>query len=191
MAASQADIFAAGDVAEVYDPSAGRTILNSLWRPARQQGRVAGMNMAGCRAKYRSELPCNVTRLAGLTTTIIGMVGSGEEENLVCLARGDSEAWRLLPDALAAESHSEVNHLRLLIGQETLLGAVVIGDQSLSQPLQEMVAAQTDIRPIRSQLLETSEGRQSGKPDEMAQVLIQFWSNWRELHAGAPAGAVQ
>ena len=41
------DIFAAGDVAQVFDPLSGRAVLDSLWNPARDQGQVAGMNMAG------------------------------------------------------------------------------------------------------------------------------------------------
>ncbi|HET6824208.1 MAG TPA: FAD-dependent oxidoreductase, partial [Anaerolineales bacterium] len=35
---SDPDIFAAGDVAQVYDPMSGRSVLDSLWNPARQQG---------------------------------------------------------------------------------------------------------------------------------------------------------
>src|SRR5581483_7829014 len=40
-------IYAAGDVAQVYDPVAGRSVLDSLWGPARDQGYTAGLNMAG------------------------------------------------------------------------------------------------------------------------------------------------
>jgi nitrite reductase (NADH) large subunit len=69
------DIFAAGDVAQVYDPLSGRSILDSLWNPARQQGHTAGLNMAGKKTAYLKAPPFNVTRLAGLTTTIIGTVG--------------------------------------------------------------------------------------------------------------------
>ncbi|MDD2923101.1 MAG: FAD-dependent oxidoreductase, partial [Anaerolineales bacterium] len=41
------DIFAAGDVAQVCDPLTGHAALDSLWNPAREQGYVAGLNMAG------------------------------------------------------------------------------------------------------------------------------------------------
>jgi len=36
-------------------------------------------------------VPFNVTRLAGLTTTLIGTVGRGHDDDLVGVARGDSE----------------------------------------------------------------------------------------------------
>ena len=47
------DIFAAGDVAQAYDPTTGRSVLDSLWGPARQQGYAAGLNMAGQKDRLR------------------------------------------------------------------------------------------------------------------------------------------
>lgn len=126
------DIFAAGDVAQVFDPFTGRTVLDSLWGPARNQGWTAGLNMVGKKVLYHKDFAFNVTRLAKLTTTIIGTVGEGKDADLVGIARGDSEVWRELPDAIAAQSNFDVNHLRLLVGKETLVGAILIGDQSLS-----------------------------------------------------------
>ena len=89
------DIFAAGDVAQAYDPLSGRSVLDSLWTPARQQGYAAGLNMVGRKMAYLKSPPFNVTRLAGLTTTtVIGMVGNGRDVDMVGIARGDSETWR-------------------------------------------------------------------------------------------------
>ncbi len=101
---SETDIYAAGDAAQAYDPMTGRSVLDSLWNPARQQGYAAGLNMAGKRTAYSKSAPFNVTRLAGLTTTIIGTVGGGRDDDLVGIARGDSETWRELPDAMIAQS---------------------------------------------------------------------------------------
>ena len=150
---SATDIFAAGDVAQVYDPRAGRALLDTLWNVARNQGAVAGQNMAGGSVRYLKPITFNVTRLAGLTTTIIGSVGHGRDADLVGIARGDSEAWRNLGDARVVEDEFEVNHLRLLIGQTTLVGAVVMGDQRLSRVLQHVIGGQIDITPIRDRLL--------------------------------------
>lgn len=150
---SATDIYAAGDVAQVYDPRVGTTLLDTLWNVARSQGTVAGQNMAGGSVHYLKPVPLNVTHLAGLTTTIIGSVGHGSDADLVGIARGDSEAWRQLEDALAAEYAFDVNHLRLLVGKTTLVGAVVMGDQRLSRPLQRLIGEQIDITPIRDRLL--------------------------------------
>ncbi|HEY9526743.1 MAG TPA: FAD-dependent oxidoreductase, partial [Anaerolineales bacterium] len=141
------DIFAAGDVAQAYDPLSGRSILDSLWTPARQQGHTAGLNMAGRKTAYLKAPPFNVTRLAGLTTTIIGTVGRGRDDDLVGIARGDSETWRQLPDSMVAQTGFDVNRLRLLVGEKTLLGAIVMGDQKLSLPLEKIISERVDITP--------------------------------------------
>jgi NAD(P)H-nitrite reductase large subunit len=172
MQTNDADIFAAGDVAQVYDPVSGQSVLDSLWGPAREQGRAAGLNMAGRQTPYRRAVPFNVTRLAGLTTTIIGMVGSGRDDDLVGIARGDSETWRHLPEAIIAQSGFEVNRLRLLVGEQTLLGAVVMGDQKLSFPLEKIISAGMDISPIRERLL--------APQAKIGEVIAEFWLSRRE-----------
>lgn len=164
-------VFAAGDVAQAYDPLTGRSIIDSLWGPAREQGWVAGLNMAGKRTAYLKAPPFNVTRLAGLTTTIIGAVGrGGRDDDLVGIARGDSETFRSLPDAISAQSGFDVNHLRLLIGEKTLIGALVMGDQKLSMPLQKIIASKADITPIREKLL--------ARDAKIADVVAEFWKEW-------------
>ncbi len=166
------DIFAAGDVAQVYDPLTGHSVLDSLWNPAREQGHVAGLNMAGRKSTYLKSAPFNVTRLAGLTTTIIGAVGRGRDEDVVGIARGDSETWRELPEAIVAQSGLDVNHIRLLIGDKHLIGAVLMGDQKLSFPLQKMIANSADISPIRDSLMQ---------PDApIADLIADFWMGWRK-----------
>lgn len=167
MQTNDADIFAAGDVAQAYDPLTGRSIIDSLWAPAREQGWSAGSNMAGKKSPYLKSPPFNVTRLAGLTTTIIGMVGRGRDDDLVGIARGDSETFRALPDALIAQSGFDVNRVRLLIGEKHLIGAIVMGDQTLSIPLQKMIADKADISPIRARLMEPKA--------RIADIVVDFW----------------
>jgi NAD(P)H-nitrite reductase large subunit len=175
MQSSQPDIFAAGDVAQVHDPITGSSVLNTLWGPAREQGFIAGSNMAGVRMDYSRSIPFNVTRLAGITTTIIGTVGKGEDEDLVGIARGDSETWRQLPDAIAAQNDFEVNRLRILVGEDIILGAVVMGDQTLSRPIQDLVSNQVDIRPFRSRLLEPS--------PPLSDLILDIWMDWKSCYA--------
>ncbi len=167
MQTNDPDIYAAGDVAQAYDPLTGRSILDSLWNPAREQGFAAGLNMAGRSQPYIKNVPFNVTRLAGLTATIIGTVGRGQDKDIVGIARGDSETWRQLPDAIVAQSGFDVNRVRLLVGGERLIGAVVLGDQTLSMPLQKIIAAQMDISLIREELLSENA--------RIADVIVDFW----------------
>jgi NADPH-dependent 2,4-dienoyl-CoA reductase/sulfur reductase-like enzyme len=169
------DIFAAGDVAQVYDPHTGKSVVDSLWGPARDQGHAAGLNMAGVTTPYIKAVPFNVTRLAGLTTTIIGTVGRGTDDDLIGIARGDSETWRQLPDAIAAQSDFDINRLRVMVGRKHLIGAILMGDQTLSQPLHHLISHRVDISPIRNQLLDSH-----GKPGDL---IAKFWTHWSAHHA--------
>lgn len=172
---SAEDIFAAGDVAQVYDPLTGKSVLDSLWGPARQQGSIAGLNMTGANMVYSKPVAFNVTRLAGLTTTIIGTVGRGQDEDLVGIARGDSETWRQLPDSIVAQQDFDVNRIRLMLGENTILGAIVMGDQTLSRPLLNLVSDQVDIKEIKSNLLE------DGAP--VADLVADFWTQRKSTYA--------
>jgi NAD(P)H-nitrite reductase large subunit len=172
---SATDVYAAGDAAEVFDPASGQTVLDSLWWIACAVGRASGQNMADCETPYVRTAPINVTRLAGLTTTIIGAVGRGGEAEQLGIARGDSEAWRQVPDALGAESGSPVNHLRLAVGRQALLGAVLMGDQSLSRPLQHLISEQADISAIRADLL--------GGSRPLGETILSYWADWKVKHA--------
>jgi NAD(P)H-nitrite reductase large subunit len=175
MQSSVPNVFAAGDVAQVYDPFTGKSTVDSLWGPAREQGAAAGLNMVGKAKPYLRAIPFNVTRLANLTTTIIGTVGHGSDDDLVGIIRGDSETWRQLPDAIAAQSDFDVNRLRIMVGEDTILGAIVIGDQTLSKPLHQLVSQQVDISSIRAQILQPEA--------PLADVLADFYTHWTNEYA--------
>ena len=178
MQTSAADIFAAGDVAQVFDPASGKYVLDSLWTPARQQGRIAGLNMAGVAETYCRTAPVNVSRLADIPVTIIGAVGRGIDRDLAGIARGESESWSLMPEAINAEWRSDVNQVRVIIGQQTLIGALVLGDQTISRPLQELITRQVDISAIQQQLLQ---------PDApIARIIIDFWNGYLRVNGHSP-----
>ncbi len=175
METSAPDVYAAGDVAEVFDPDAKQYIVDSLWHIARSQGMVAGLNMVGQRKPYRRRSPLNVTRLAGITTTIIGKVGSGEVEDEFTIVRGESETWQQTPDAVVCQNNFEINRLRVMLGDRRILGAVLMGDQSLSQPLEDLVANNVDVSEIRNVLVQNH--------DAMGPAILGFWNQWRQQHA--------
>ncbi len=174
MHTDQPDVYAAGDVAQVYDPYTGKYMLDTLWGLARQQGHAAGMNMAGKETSYLKTISTNVTRLVSLHTTIIGSVGHGRDADLVGIARGDSEAWREQLDAPSAESDQDINHIRLLVGEKSLVGALIMGDQSLTQAIKWLISEKVDITPIREALLIPGAA--------IAEIISTFWSAWSKEH---------
>ena len=172
---NDADIYAAGDVAQVFDPISGKATVASLWGPSRQQGHTAGLNMAGQSAVYARGVPFNVTRLAGLTTTLIGTIGGSEaDRDVVGIARGDSETWRVLPDAIAAQAEFDVNRLRLMVGGNRLVGAVLMGDQTLCRPC---------ITWWQSRQILPPSGRRCCSPRRAWRISWQILDLWRAQHA--------
>jgi NAD(P)H-nitrite reductase large subunit len=151
------DIFAAGDCAEVLDPVSGRRSQDALWSVAKEQGRAAGDNLAGHRTVYQRPAAFNVTRIGGITTTVIGAIGTGgKDADLVSLSRGDTFLWREQLHDFATVATQGANRLRLVVGPDRIAGAVVMGDQTLSRRLQHLVRGRVDISAVREHLLDGS-----------------------------------
>jgi NAD(P)H-nitrite reductase large subunit len=169
-------VYAAGDVAEVTDELTGRRTIEVLWNAAIAKGRIAGANMAAEPVHaYAEGVPLNVTRLAGFKITIIGTVGSGGDSDLAGLARGDSETWRRLGTATVVEGQAGDAHIRLALADRTIAGAVVMGGQALSFPLQDLIAAGADVGGVIPQLTAP------GAP--LAELVAECWRDWRSHHA--------
>lgn len=167
MESSAADVFAAGDVAQAFDPALGRAVLDTLWSAAAEQGRVAGLNMAGSPTVFHRHVALNVTQLGDLVATVIGEVGGTEDPDLVTITRGQSEAWSGATEGTTLVRHDATDRIRIHINGRTILGAVIMGDQALSLPLTRLIAGRVDIRPIRDTLIE--------RPELLASTLLDFW----------------
>ena len=78
------DVFAAGDVAEGVDSITGRPQLNATWLNAIRQGWIAGLNMAGKKISYLSNVRVNITNLFGLPFASVGLIrGEGRHHEEV------------------------------------------------------------------------------------------------------------
>ncbi len=167
MESSATDVFAAGDVAQAFDAALGRAVLDTLWSAAAEQGRVAGLNMAGSPAVFHRHVALNVTQIGDLVTTVIGEVGGTEDPDLITITRGQSEAWSGATEGTNLVRHDATDRIRIHINGRTILGAVIMGDQALSLPLTRLIANRVDITPIRAALIE--------QPGLLASTLFDFW----------------
>ncbi|MFX1490008.1 MAG: NAD(P)/FAD-dependent oxidoreductase [Promethearchaeota archaeon] len=70
------DIFAAGDVAQIYDPLYEIPILHPTWGNAKKQGEVAALNMTGSNIKYKGTIPSQTIKIFGFTAIAIGITHS-------------------------------------------------------------------------------------------------------------------
>lgn len=115
MATGVQDVFAAGDVAEAWDVSAGAPRVNALWYNAIQQGKIAGHNMVGERVSYRESMPMNAISVDGLTVFTMGLTRTKDLK-----AKGLEERIRL--------DRSKPFYQKLVFRDGRLVGAVVIGE---------------------------------------------------------------
>ena len=61
-----------------------------------------------------------------------------------------------------------------MLGAETILGAIVMGDQTLSHALQSLVAQQVNIAAIRPKIL--------APEAPLADLIAEFWTQWVNNH---------
>lgn len=83
-----------------------------------------------------------------------------------------------MPEAITAEAISDVNQVRIVIGQKTLIGALVLGDQTISGPLQKLITRQVDISPIQPALL------QPNAP--ISRIIADFWTEYSRKNDHTP-----
>jgi NAD(P)H-nitrite reductase large subunit len=185
--ASEPDVFAAGDCAQIWDRWTKKHTLDVLWPTAVAAGRAAGVNMAGGREAYLKGTPFNACLLFGLHITAIGQLGGTRDETepevFQHISRGSSEIFATRPHAYAsAWSQDGPNTLRLVLSGDRLTGALVVGEQSLADPLRDLIEQQVDIGPLRPYF-------QAGGP-AMATALTKFWSQ-RQAAPARPAPEAQ
>ena len=177
-------VYAAGDVAQVFDPASGEARVDDLWHSALSAGRAAGANMAGVRTPYLRGVAFNAARVFGMHLTSMGQAGAGRHdeddpnETLQYQSRGSSEAWWARPGGpyASAWASSGMNSLRLVLRGEHIAGAVLLGSQDLANPLRDLVAHRVNISPIRAQL-------QKNDP-ALGGILHAFHQEWRRTRPG-------
>lgn len=151
---NQPHIFAAGDCAQVYDRWTRRHTSDVLWPSAVAQGRFAAWNMLDQRRPYIKSTPFNACLLFGLHITAIGQVNPQGEKGATAavehiLSRGSSEVWFTFPrNYQSAWSEEGANTIRLTLDDRRLVGALIIGDQSLADPLRTLIEQEADLTPI-------------------------------------------
>jgi len=105
-------IYAAGDVAETTDMFSGQRVVIAIWPEALNQGRVAGLNMAGHPTTYEGSMAMNTTSVLGLPIASLGL-------------------WHVT-DAIEYRIHADLDetkrtYRKLVFKDRTLVGAILVG----------------------------------------------------------------
>ena len=79
MMTSCQDIYAAGDVCETFDIARNQMFINAIWPMAVEQGRIAGLNMAGENKQYGGSVRMNsIGNFIGIPAMSMGVTRTDE-----------------------------------------------------------------------------------------------------------------
>lgn len=107
-------IFAAGDAAQAYDTISGLFRVVTNWNNAMEQGRLAGLSMAGAPVPYRGVLLSNSEGFFGIRVSVLGLTQTETKALTVLIGRNDEKGL----------------YRKLLLREEKLVGALLVGNVS-------------------------------------------------------------
>jgi len=155
MRSSMANIWAAGDVAQARGFYDGAKTLNGILPDAVEQGRIAGMAMAGDPGvrEYPGGVPLNTYTFFGRHAVSVGVHGDGVADAEI-VRSVDAERGR---------------YLKIVLANNRLLGIFGIGVAFDPGVMWELILRRIDLSPIRE--------RFTSAPQEAARVLMS--RTWR------------
>jgi nitrite reductase (NADH) large subunit len=131
-------IYAAGDVAEYVDIARKTPWVNAIWPEAVNQGRLAGMNMAGRSVAFKGSLSRNVIRIFDVDVMTCGLVNP--------------------PDDSDHQVISEINprknlYRKLVFKNDTLVGMVMVNQIDQGGLFAALIQSETPIRIPKEAML--------------------------------------
>ncbi|MEM2122164.1 MAG: FAD-dependent oxidoreductase [Candidatus Bathyarchaeia archaeon] len=139
------DVYAAGDVAEAYDPVLGGRAVHTSWSNAEEQGRIAGENMAGRSSRYEGSITANMESVFSLSFVSIGLANpTGEGYEVYSSASEDPPIYRKM----------------VMLGNH-LVGAILVGDMREAEAIRNLIRGKVDLssykRSIRDDTIDFRE----------------------------------
>lgn len=106
------DIYAAGDAIEGYDLLYGKLKSNANWPNAGEQGRFAGLNMAGKKVSYEGSINMNTFELFGINCVAAGITN---------VIKGKDDAYEIYQ-----EKHNKLGYRKFIFQKDRLVGYILI-----------------------------------------------------------------
>jgi nitrite reductase (NADH) large subunit len=120
---SQPDIYAAGDVAEYKGMPYG------IWPAAMEQGKIAGINMAGGNMTYDGTTMANTLKVAGVDLASAGNIDA--ENEFEAMVKTEGGVYR-----------------KIVIKDNHIVGCIMLGETKGFNQITKMMAEKTDISQI-------------------------------------------
>jgi NADPH-dependent 2,4-dienoyl-CoA reductase/sulfur reductase-like enzyme len=190
MQSSKPLLFAAGDIAQVYDRWTKSHQLDVLWPSAISEGRAAGHNMVDVvrglepSFAYQKGSPFNSALLFGTHLSVIGQVsgqitgkqnGSSAQDiaETSYLSRGSSNVWTapFTANHRSAWDNKGLNSLRIVMSGGRLVGALLMGNQELADPLRHFIDREIDLGNYADALL---------NGDDVPGTILEAWQDWHQ-----------
>jgi len=131
METSSADVYAAGDVVE------HKGVFYGIWPASMEQGRVAGLNMAGATGSYTGTIPANNLKVVGIDLVAAGDIDADNKR-----------------EAVVHENLEKGVYRKFVIENDRLAGAILFGDTRGSDAVMDAIKAGKDVSACREKLSE-------------------------------------
>lgn len=134
------NIYAAGDIAQVFDPILGEKQVNALWPNAVEQGMLSGENILGENKKYIGSVGMNSVEFFGLPMISFGITNSkaGEYEELIY------------------KNEKQDIYKKLLLKDNVIKGAIFVKKVENIGILLKLARLRIDVSSIKDKLLDPS-----------------------------------
>jgi len=123
------DIYAAGDLVQ------HRGISYGIWPAAEQQGKTAGINMAGGKSEYTGTVISNTLKVAGIDVFSAGDIDADGKKESVIAADKDKFVYK-----------------KLVLDNDRIAGAILLGDIADRQKVMKAIEDAIDISLIKEKL---------------------------------------
>ena len=131
------NIYAAGDIAQAYDPILEETHLNALWPNAVEQGLIAAENILGKNKKYAGSIGMNSVEFFGLPAISFGITraaGDGYEE-------------------IFFQDLKQDMYKKIVLKNNVIKGAIFVNKIENIGVLLKLARLKVDVGPVKDKLL--------------------------------------
>jgi nitrite reductase (NADH) large subunit len=125
---NQADIYAAGDVAEYKGFPYG------IWPAAMEQGKIAGINMAGGNAQYNGTTMANTLKVVGVDVASAGEIDA--EQKLESKVVADEKVYK-----------------KIVVEENRIIGCIMLGDTKAFNDITKLMSDKRDVSQVKDQIL--------------------------------------
>jgi NAD(P)H-nitrite reductase large subunit len=130
------DIYAAGDIAEVREQVGGKQGSFAIWPNAVEQGRVAGLNMAGIETEYAGAEVVNTLNV--FDTPIVAMGSTSKDIGKCKVISRSTPRW----------------HKKLLLKNDRIMGLQFVNSLMNTGPFYALMKRGEDVSAIKDRILD-------------------------------------